>query len=183
MGPVDKLSLRYQGNSLLEWSLSACLTARKIVMIAPPSGLQIPLPAHATRTSENPPFGGPVAGIAAGMAALSASESPWVLVLAGDLPEAPAAVAALQRAVGDEPGVDAYAALASDGWRQPLLAFYRRESLAAALAGLDNVRDVSVRRLVAGLRFCEVPLADRLVGDVDDPTTARSYGIEVPDAP
>ncbi|GAB3700891.1 molybdenum cofactor guanylyltransferase [Mariniluteicoccus flavus] len=180
MGGVDKATLSYRSHSLLERALDACSGAAATVVVAPDS----PAVGTARRVLEDPPFGGPVAGIAAGMTDLAyAGPAPWVLVLAVDYPESPAAVARLLDAAEDVPGVDAYAAVDGAGFRQNLLALYRRPALDGALAALGGVRDRSVRSLVAPLNVVEVPLDDALVGDVDDPESAHRYGIEVPHAP
>lgn len=180
MGGVDKSTLAYGSRSLLQRAVDACSGAHQTVVVAPESQAVGPV----RRTLEDPPFGGPVAGIAAGLGDLASLEpAEWVVVLAVDHPEAPAAVAALLERAGDEPGADGYATVDGRGTRQHLLAVYRHAALAGAIAGLDGVRDVSVRRLVADLAFVDVPLDDHLAGDVDDPAAAARYGIEVPHAP
>lgn len=64
-------------------------------------------------------------------------------------------------------GVDALAHTDATGHLQWLLAIYRRGALAAALAALPRVRDVSVRRLVADLAWHPVGPGAEHVGDVD----------------
>ncbi|HSP59759.1 MAG TPA: hypothetical protein VLO09_01740, partial [Ornithinimicrobium sp.] len=99
----------------------------------------------------------------------------WVAVVAVDQPGAARALVALHTVleelgagpVGGPEGVDALAHTDPTGHRQWLLALYRRDSLAAALARLPDVRDVSVRRLVADLRWHEVGPGSEHVGDVD----------------
>lgn len=180
MRGVDKATLTYGAQSLLDRAVAACAGAATTVVVAPESLA----PAGVRRALEDPPFGGPVAGIAAGLADLGQFDpAQWVLVLAVDHPESPAAVAALLAAADDTADVDAYAAVAGDGFRQHLLTLYRRAALEDALARLGGTQNRSVRRLVDGLRFVDVPLDARTAGDVDDPDAARSYGIEVPHAP
>ena len=47
------------------------------------------VPSGVLRTREDPPFGGPVAALDAGLAALGRAhgQAPWTLVLAADLPD------------------------------------------------------------------------------------------------
>ncbi|MBZ2199190.1 NTP transferase domain-containing protein [Ruania sp. N2-46] len=140
----------------------------RAVVVGPPALAATPVPPglEVRVTSEDPPFGGPVAGLAAGLAALEdgTTEAP-ILVLACDLPFASTAVGPL---------LARYAALTIDddgacaehaGRLQWLAGIYRRDSLRRALAALGTVRDTSVRALVAPLRLVAVPGLD--ARDVD----------------
>ncbi|GAB3624251.1 hypothetical protein GCM10027418_23350 [Mariniluteicoccus endophyticus] len=173
---ADKATLAYGAKTLLERAVDACARATHTVVVAPDA------PADLRRVLEDPPFGGPVAGIDRGLEDLASlgDPAPWVLLLAVDYPEAPTAVARLLEAADDAGSHDAYAALDDEGVRQNLLALYRRESLVAAIERLGETRDVSVRRLVDGLDVCLVDMEERIAADVDDPEAARAYGIEVP---
>jgi molybdopterin-guanine dinucleotide biosynthesis protein A len=125
---------------------------------------------------EDPPFGGPVAGLAAGLAALprpepGGSEVP-VLVLACDVPRAHAAVPLLLAAAyGPEADAPDGAYLVRDGHPQWLVGVYARDALDRALATLTGddgtLAGASVRALVAGLRCAEVADPDALSDDVD----------------
>jgi MobA-like NTP transferase protein len=68
-------------------SAVAAAGARKVVLVGPPrpelSELTATLPGRLTVTRENPPGGGPVPALRAGLAEVTA---PWVAVLAADLP-------------------------------------------------------------------------------------------------
>lgn len=118
-------------------------------------------------TREEPPLGGPVAGIAAGLRALAAG--PQILVvLAGDQPLAGAAAHRVARALHTASGqVDAVAARAPGDRPALLLCAYRRQPLSAALAG--DPRDRGVYATLRGLRVdtLDVP-ADQAL-DVDTP--------------
>jgi molybdopterin-guanine dinucleotide biosynthesis protein A len=131
-------------------------------------------------TREEPPGGGPVAGLAAGIAALGPRPPGRVVVLAGDLPFARAALPRLLAALGptgdpaDQPAGDtpddpADVALGRDpdGRRQPLLAAYRTAAITPRLAG--PVRDLPLRAVLSGLRAVEVPVTDRESLDLDTP--------------
>jgi molybdenum cofactor guanylyltransferase len=97
-------------------------------------------------------FGGPLAGIAA---ALAACDTAWLLTLPVDCPRPPADLARrLREAVGAAP-----AAVAHDGeQRQPLFAFYRRELAEDAREALTL--DMPVWRWHDRLGAVEVDFSD-----------------------
>lgn len=162
LGGVDKAGLVVAGRSLLDRVLDATAGAETTVVVGPVS-----VPAGVLATTEDPPGGGPVAGIAAGLAALP-GDAPWVLVLAVDQPDAAAAATALLGALDEAPATtDALCHLDAEGHPQWLLAAYRRPALEAALAPHGTGHGVSVRALVAGLRFAHLDRGAEHVGDVD----------------
>ena len=165
--------------TLLETVVRAVPEACPVVLVGPPS-LWASLPGLAdervVRTREDPPGGGPCAGLAAGMA-LVGEEVEWVQLLTCDLPRAAEVVQAL---AGREvpAGVDALVAVDSQGWPQYLCGLFRAPALRAALAG--EVRDRSVRGVLGDLRRAELRLPDELLADVDDPDAAAAAGLELP---
>jgi len=107
LGGVPKSGLIYDGATLLERSLRAAGTAACIVVVGPDPG---DLPEGVLTCREDPPFAGPAAAIAAGLAALAAHQaggdqaaapSPFTLVLACDMPRSAEAVRALAAALGE----------------------------------------------------------------------------------
>lgn len=138
-------------------------------------GVQRPTIRAVTWSREDPPLGGPVAGIAAGMRAGDPA-CPIVVVVAGDQPLAGAAAdraaQALERAGAQ---VDAVAAKAPDERPALLLCAYRRNALTAALAG--DPRDRGVYATLSGLRIevIDVP-ADQAL-DVDTPDDLRRTAV------
>ncbi len=64
---VDKAALEHEGRTLLEHALAALGAASEIVVVGPvaPTGRPV------TFTRETPPGGGPLAGLSAGVAALT----------------------------------------------------------------------------------------------------------------
>ena len=78
--------------------------------------------------SETPPFGGPVAGIAAGLIEL---ETEWVAVLAVDAPGSAALLPQLAEAIG---GADCAVVVNAEGFDEPLCVLWRQASLLAAMA-------------------------------------------------
>ncbi|HHV20175.1 MAG TPA: NTP transferase domain-containing protein [Propionibacterium sp.] len=206
LGRVPKCDLVFRDRTLLGHSLAAGRGACHQIVVGPPD-LPVGRESGVRLVREDPPFGGPVAGIAAGMAELDGAgcAADWLLITACDHPHAEAAAAALLAgagfAAGDETGIrdhgerlscfdpqggskdngiDLITPTDSTGHRQTLFALYRRTALAAALAACDGGRDVSVRRLVAGLRATSITLPDGLLDDIDDPAAAARLGIHVP---
>ncbi|PPF75208.1 hypothetical protein C5B99_11605 [Pseudoclavibacter sp. Z016] len=97
LGGVSKGDLEVGGRRLIDVALGAAHDAgasRTIVVGA----VDVQAPAELIR--EEPPFGGPAAGLAAALPSVSA---PWLLLLACDLPRAPALVELLIEASGRGP--------------------------------------------------------------------------------
>ena len=125
--------------------------------------------ARATRRTvawcrENPPGGGPVAGLAA---ALAHVDTPLVVVLGGDMPYAAAPAPGLAATLEVDPNLDAVVGRDGDGRLQPLLAAYRTAALRAALP--DPAAGTPLMRLLDPLRSVVVPLDDASALDVDTP--------------
>lgn len=184
LGGADKGALVVGGRTLLERLVDGVDLGGDVVVVQPgelPEGLGAGFASGAgsrsgssrsgrrlLRTLEDPPDGGPVAGIAAGLGALGESAAAWVAVVAVDQPQAAEALAALAEelpGVGED--VEAVSHVDATGHRQWLLAIYRRSALTRALAALPSTRDTSVRRLVGDLVWHEVEPGAEHVGDVD----------------
>ncbi len=124
--------------------------------------------------SEDPPGGGPVAGIAAGWAALTSgayaaelgpSGPDVVVVLAGDLPLLTRShVEALVAAAGG--GVAVTRSSTGPNW---LCAAWPADLLRERLAAIAVPAGVSVRRLLGDVRTTEVPDDADVAVDVDTP--------------
>ena len=131
LGGQDKPALQVGGRPLLERVLAACTGATTRVVVGPPR----PLPHDVVQVREEPPGGGPVPALRAGLARVSA---PWVVVLAADLPFLDRAVlgellAAAQRGDG--------ALLVDDDDREQwLCGAWRTAALVPALAALPSSR-------------------------------------------
>jgi len=169
LGGVDKARLEVAGLSLLERMLSAVTGASQIVIVAPPESVaDMALPSNVRVTMEDPPGGGPVAGMVAGMALLEIDPADWVLVAAVDQPGVadtlPAVVAAADAATEE---VDAVCHRDATGHAQWLLALYRTAALRTALKSYGSGHDVSMKRVVADLRFGDVTAGAEHLGDVD----------------
>jgi molybdopterin molybdotransferase len=133
---VDKPEQRVGGRRLLDVALAAVADADTVVVVGPPRRV----PDGVTVLREDPPGCGPVAALAAGLAALPDGPAD-IAVLAADLPRiTPAAVAALAAARGDAPVA---VAVDDTGCTQYLAAVWDSTALAAALvAAPSRVRDL-----------------------------------------
>jgi molybdopterin-guanine dinucleotide biosynthesis protein A len=157
MGRSDKPSIVVGGRSLRDRVLDAVAGAETTVVV----GGSADVPAGVRYTREEPPGGGPVAAVAAGLTAVGPAAS-RVLVVAGDLPLLTAdAVTVLADALSTADGalfVD------RDGRRQLLCGMWRAEALRQRLGDMADqpgggVRGASMRALVEPLRVVEVSWA------------------------
>lgn len=167
LGGRDKPGLLVGGATLLDHAVAACAGARRTVVVGP----ERPTAAPVTWVREDPPGGGPVAALAAGLAAVSA---PVTLLLAADLPfvtreVTERLVAALSDPAEVSPGHPADAVLLTDatGRDQPLLAVYRTGALRKAVAAVGDPDGAPLRRVWAGLRAARMADPGRAAFDCD----------------
>ncbi|MFE0365485.1 NTP transferase domain-containing protein [Streptomyces griseoaurantiacus] len=126
LGGADKPGVRVGGRALLDRVLSACAGAAATVVVADPRPTARPV----RWVREDPPGGGPVAALDAG---LRATTAPVVLVLSADLPFLdPATVTRLTSALAAS-GAEGVLLRDAEGRDQPLVAAYRAEALRRAL--------------------------------------------------
>lgn len=207
LGGADKPMVEIGGRTLLDRVVEACAEAvhyapqygataadlasasahdsviRDSVIVVGPSR---PIRRPVQWVREDPPGGGPVAALAAGLAACGA---PYVGVFAADLPFLNAAtVHSLWTALADSPEHDGAIAVDEDGREQWLTAVYRRDALLTRLAeqGPDGVRGLPLRRLVKDLRLLRITPTGQSVLDCDtweDVAAARRLAGPVPRAP
>ncbi|NLG20761.1 MAG: NTP transferase domain-containing protein [Actinomycetales bacterium] len=163
LGGVDKAALEVGGRPLLHRVLEGTRRARRVVVVGATA-----VPDGVLRTVEDPPGGGPVAGIAAGLAALRQGSGlpEWTVVLAVDQPGAGQAVSGLLAAAATAaPDTDLVCPHDDEGHPQWLLAAYRTAALTRALEPLGTGHHVSVRRLVSALTIADAAVVG--VGDID----------------
>jgi molybdopterin-guanine dinucleotide biosynthesis protein A len=152
LGGVDKAAAEVGGRRLLDRVLAAVAGAGRIVVVGPERGWE---PPGVVVVREDPPGGGPVAALAAGLASVTA---PVVAVLAADLPFlTPDSVDTLRLALAA--GGDG-ALLVDDFGVDQLLAGVWRTAALRARCEHATPRDGSVRALVSGLAVRRVGLAD-----------------------
>jgi molybdopterin-guanine dinucleotide biosynthesis protein A len=168
MDGIDKAGLEYAGRTLLEHALAAVCDAVEVVVV----GDSVPTSRPATFVREDPPYGGPAAGLLAGRDALLARPA-YLAVLAVDMPRVSADT--FQRLLAAADGLDG--------------AFLDDASERRALAGvldlvaLDRVRpgDVSglpLHRLLAPLDLAAVASEPGEARDVDTWADLRDLGEE-----
>jgi molybdopterin-guanine dinucleotide biosynthesis protein A len=169
---ASKPDLVVGGRRLLATAIAAARSAGcdRLVVVGPPE-LEAP---GCLVVREDPPFGGPVAALAAGLAGLDASGGRSdVLVLACDMPDAVAAVSRLVDARVAAPEPDGVCLVDASGRTQWLAAVYARDALARAfdaLAQRDGGRaalhGAAMRRLAASLDLAVVA-DDGTTHDID----------------
>lgn len=187
LGGISKAEVRLGGRRLLDRALEAVHTQvprfgtlGAIVVVG-----DVEVPHGVRRTREDPPFGGPVAGLAAGVDALpgSADAGPadWCLVLACDVAEparglsllGQAVHAAAQVASPPEAGGDGFWLVDQQDRPQWLFAIYRREALLRVLTG--PLRDRSVRSTLGSLECIGIPVGAAVAADIDTWADVRRW--------
>jgi molybdopterin-guanine dinucleotide biosynthesis protein A len=127
--------LEWNGETLLARVIRIVSTVAAPVIAASRAGVELPpLPRDVRRVNDAPGYEGPLAGLLAGMEALSASRRA-VFVTACDHPLLrPAFIRALAARLGDHPGV----VPVLDGQTYPLTAVYRLETLPLLREWMDR---------------------------------------------
>lgn len=170
MDGIDKASIEVAGVTLLERALAATLQAPEVVVV----GREVPTSRPVTWTREDPPLGGPAAGILAGIDRFLRVPD-LVCVLAVDMPKVNSGtVARLTWAVEGDPAVDGAVLVDAEGRRQTLAAVYRTTSLQSARPPEpEQEHGLPVRRLIGPLRLAEVPVVGDEAFDIDSWTDLR----------
>jgi molybdopterin-guanine dinucleotide biosynthesis protein A len=157
LGGVPKPELRIGGRSMAARVLAAVRDADRSIVVGP-AVRDVPVDLV---TREEPPGGGPVAALAAGLVGVRA---PMVAVLGADLPFLDAATVRLLR---EKLAAESAAAVAlpvdAEGQDQVLCAVWRTAALRAALAEVGGPAGVPLRAVVAAAPGSVV----RVVGDGD----------------
>lgn len=173
LGGTDKPGVRVGGRALLDRVLGACADAGTTVVVADPRPTARPV--HWAR--EEPPGGGPLAALAAGLRHTTAER---VVVLSADLPFLePATVRRLLAALSTS-GADGALLTDADGRDQPLVAAYRTHALRHELAALTReggtLTGLPLRRLTAALDLTRISdhVASFDCDTWDDIATARA---------
>ncbi|KPI23219.1 MobA-like NTP transferase domain containing protein [Actinobacteria bacterium OK074] len=154
LGGADKPGVRVGGRALLDRVLGACAGTAVIVVVAAPRPTARPV----RWAREEPPGAGPVAALAAGLAATTAAH---VVVLSADLPFLDAPTVGRLLATLRASGAEGVLLTDADGRDQPLVAAYRaaalRRELAALAAGPGTLVGLPLRRLTGGLDLTRIP--------------------------
>ena len=165
-GP-DKVMLQLAGRPLLERAIEAAHSAgcAHIAVVGPERDLSLSADIAYTLVREDPPFAGPVAGLAA---AEPLGESEWVLLLATDLPKIAEVIALLTAAIEARPEVDAHIIEAADGYLEWLCSAMKRTVFEQRLAAHPHL-SVGVKRLFDGIETVSHRDPGELTADVDTP--------------
>lgn len=173
LGGADKPGVQVGGRALLDRVLAACADARTTVVVADPRPTVRPV----TWAREDPPGGGPVAALDAGLRHTTADQ---VLVLSADLPFLDAGTVRRLLTALRTSGADGALLTDADGRDQPLVAAYRAPALHRGLKALTSehggLTGLPLRRLTAGLDLTRVPgpVASFDCDTWDDIATARA---------
>ena len=173
LGGADKPGVRVGGRALLDRVLAACADARTTVVVADPR----PSAREITWVREDPPGGGPLAALDAGLRHTTARH---VLVLSADLPFLQEGTVRVLLTVLRTGGADGVLLTDADGRDQPLVAAYRAPSLRVELAALTKehgtLAGLPLRRLTGALDLTRVPdpVASFDCDTWDDIATARA---------
>jgi molybdopterin-guanine dinucleotide biosynthesis protein A len=146
---ADKPALLVGGRTLLDRVVAAVGEAGRVVVVGP----HRPLGREVEWCQEDPPGGGPVAAIGAGLPRATAEV---VVVLAADLPYVGPAVPVLVRTLADS-GADVAMLADTAGRANHLAAAWRRTALEAALAALGQTHGAAARSLLADVTAVLVP--------------------------
>ncbi|HEV7897018.1 MAG TPA: NTP transferase domain-containing protein [Planosporangium sp.] len=167
LGGRDKPALSIGGRSMLRRVLDAVADASPRIVVGP---ARPELDAGVVQVREQPPGGGPVAALAAGLAALDAGRDVGlvaldvdagrdvglVAVFAADLPFlTPADVEALRQAAMSDDH-DGAVLVDAEGRQQWLCGVWRTRALRGRLAELHPPAGQPMRALVSGLRVRDV---------------------------
>jgi molybdopterin-guanine dinucleotide biosynthesis protein A len=179
LGGEPKALLRRGSERLLDRAIAAAAGARQVIVVGP---AELPAPAGAVVCREDPPFAGPVAGLAAGIEH-PARHSEWALVLACDIPGSAPAVAALltafdEQATDASPHFDALLAHPEGDRPQALVALYRVAALRAEFARRAPA-DRSVWSVLDQLSWASVPAPAGSCADIDTFEAADALGWRV----
>lgn len=155
LGGADKPGLRVGGRSLLDRVLRACGGAGTTVVVAAPREVSRAV----VWAREEPAGGGPLAALAAGVAAVGAGAGA-VVVLSADLPFLDAATVRALLARLAEGDADAVLARDAGGRDQPLVGAYRRGPLTRALGQIraeeGGLTGLPLRRLTSRLNLAHL---------------------------
>lgn len=201
LGGVPKARLRYDGATLLQRAVAAVRGAGRVVVVGPDPGT---LPDGTLTAREDPPYAGPAAAIAAGLAALEAQDgeaqdgeaqdgetqdgqrpstkhAPWVLVMACDMPLAADAVPVLLRELASRQDAEGALSVSADGRKQPLLGIYRVSALQREVRAAEEqggLANTAVFGLLARLDLLAVPVPAGSTDDVDTWDDAAALGVD-----
>ena len=164
LGGADKATIEVGGRTLLEHALAALARVPEVVVV----GSEVPTSRPVTFAREDPPGGGPAAGLLAGLARFAVAPA-HVVALAVDMPLVTSDTVARLTAAARADGVDGAVLVDAAGRQQYLCAAYSVASLERARPTADDRggHGLSMRRLVGDLQLVAVPAVGQETRDVD----------------
>ena len=159
----DKLAAQVGGRPLLDLTLASVPAELPVVVVGP----ERPVDREVTVVREDPPGGGPAAGLVAGLRTALAAGADRVVTLPGDAPGAGSAVPLLLAALGTD---DLAVAVAADGQVFPLQLACTRAGAERFLAAAGDGAGLAPRRLLEPLVPVRVSVAEDALRDVDRPS-------------
>jgi molybdopterin-guanine dinucleotide biosynthesis protein A len=172
MDGIDKASIELGGRTLLEICLDAFLDADEVVVVGPRT---VRTTRPVTFTREDPPLGGPVAGLLTGVDMLL-RPARLIGVLAVDMPRVSAYTFRRLReategtARGHDGGLDGGldgAFLHDASGRRQLCGVLRADALSRVRPDLEGQHGMSLRTLLADLDLAEVAAIGEEARDID----------------
>ncbi|WP_248579810.1 NTP transferase domain-containing protein [Nocardioides sp. InS609-2] len=159
MDGVDKAGLEVAGRTLLALAVDALLDADEVVVV----GAAVPTERPVTFTREDPPSGGPAAGLLTGRDALLHPPE-WLGVLAVDMPRV--TTYTFRRLRDAAIGYDA-AFLVDESGRRQLAGVVQTVRLDAVRPDHEGQHGMPLHRLLGDLTVAEVPAEGAEARDVD----------------
>ena len=175
----DKSQAKIAGQSLIALILGSIPSEFKVVIVGEDPKIKSSL---YQCVHEDPIGGGPLAGFKAGLAAC---ESELVALIATDMPFASARVLNLLNFMREHD--DAVMYVDAEGFKQPLAALYRSQSVERALADMGEVHDKSMKELVLHLMVHEIEMSEEIakalidIDTVSDLEQAIAFAAKVKD--
>lgn len=170
MGGRHKPGIVIGGQSVIDRTLTAlyeALPQARVIIAGTDEGMSAQYRRHCTVVREDPPFSGPLAGVAAAADALGTSDGP-VLLLGGDLPFISAqTLRRLTRAVAD--GAAVASCQDATGHLQYLVSGWRACVLRDQLREIADPDGVPLRALYAGLTPELIECDPDELRDIDTP--------------
>lgn len=174
----DKLAEKVEGRPLLDRALASLPEHATVVVVGPVRDVARPV----IFTSEEPPGGGPAAGLVAGVSRALAESPEAIVVLPADAPLGGQAARILLSRLDAESSAEAVVGVDVHGREQPLQLALRpaaAEALVAA-AGPSGAAGVSARRLLDALRpgLITQVLASAELWDIDTPDQLLAWKLQ-----
>lgn len=166
----DKLAaLLPDGRPVLDHCLLGMPSAWVLVVVGPSRVVASEVAGRVRFVQEAPVGGGPLAGVAAGLAVVTGEV---VCVAAGDVPRAGEVLPSLVAALESDPSVDAAVLSDGEGRANPVLAAYRVDALRGAMP--SDPANLPARTLLSLPHVLVRPGVD--VADIDTPEDLDAAG-------